>query len=189
VALLFAGETRTLEDAVAFARTLGAALGCEAAAADLAARTLARRDALCARPGPRVGKRAVSYSNMGAGGWAAGGVTTAAETLRLARLENAAAAKRGHARLTHEELIALDPDLIVVSAAWEGEGGFDCREWLLAEPALADLAAVRGARVLAMPPRLFAATSQEIASAAEWLAEEADRLFADAEPLPGAAHE
>jgi iron complex transport system substrate-binding protein len=115
---------------------------------------------------------AICYSNGGAGGWIAGAGTTNDEALGLAGLRNLAAegGRRGHVAVSFEELLLLDPDLIVVGgqAAAQEPGG--TAALLLSTPALADLRAVRDGRILVIESWLYTTTSQYVVDAAEEIA-------------------
>lgn len=165
---------------------VGARLGESARAEELARALDARVEALRAKAGARGGLRALVYSNFGAQGWTAGSQTTIDEILRLAGLVNAAAEKGrvGHQTLSFEELLALDPDVIIVgrplamAAGSAGDRGGASEELLLGEPALASLRAIRERRIVALPAWLFATGSHEMVTGAEFLAAEIDRMLA-----------
>jgi iron complex transport system substrate-binding protein len=178
-------EVRGFEDACAALRELAAAVGAEERAEALVAELEARKARLVARAearGPRP--RALCYSNFGASGWSAGSETTIHEVMQLAGCVNllAEAGERGHVELDFERLLVLDPDLILVSQPLAmGEGpagdrGGASEAVLLSEPALASLRAVRERRIARLPAWLYATGSHEIVTAAEYLADELDRL-------------
>jgi iron complex transport system substrate-binding protein len=178
-------EVRGFEDACAALRELAAVVGAEERAEALIAELEARTADLVARAearGPRP--RALCYSNFGASGWSAGAGTTVDEVMRLAGCANlvAEAGERGHVELDFERLLVLDPDLILVSRPLSmGEGpagdrGGASEAVLLSEPSLAGLRAVRDGRIVRLPAWLYATGSHEIVTAAEFLADELDRL-------------
>ena len=94
-------------------------------------------------------------------------------------LENAAArgATPGHRQITHEELLALDPDWILVSeplrgpTGTAGDGGGASGQLLREDARLASLRAVREDAILTLPARLFGSSSLEMIRAAEVLEE------------------
>ena len=138
-----------------------------------------RESRLLARHEGRPSLRAVAYMNYGFGGTASGSRTTHDEVFRLAGLRNAVA-EAGHVemiKVNFEDLIALDPDLIVVSHREDGGTGVT-EDVLLGEPSLQGLRAVRGRRIVSIPARLFSTVSQEIIAGAERLADAVDRLDA-----------
>ena len=112
-------------------------------------------------------------------GDAAGRKTSADVLFGLAGLQNAAAAAGivGHSSVDLARLIALDPDLIVVSLPAEPDHAPPSASYLLSEPELAELSAVRERRIVALPARLFSTTSLELLTGAELLADEVERLF------------
>ncbi len=152
-------------------RACGRAFGEEARAAQLLAELDRRVELLRARAGAER-LAALSYVNLGTGGWAAGKGTTADILFELAGLRNAAAEAglEGHATLDHEGLLVMDPDVIVVGV--EGDGDMRPTEaYLRAEPSLASLRALREGRVVGLPQRLFTTSSTELVAGAELLAQ------------------
>lgn len=120
------------------------------------------------------GWRALAYSNFGGSGSTAGRETTIDALFELLGLENVIAARgsSGHVGITFEDLLALDPDLILVSEPLRmGEGpsgdrGGAAERILRGEPSLAGLRAVREDRIVALPAWLFATGSHELVTAA-----------------------
>lgn len=170
-------EPDDLDELRALVRLTGRVLDADAAARALLADLDARVAALAARAGPRVGRRVLTYSNFGGTGWTAGADTMADQMIRLAGMHNAAAAagKRGHERLTFEELIAIAPDVVVVAERF-GEASSGTEAVLFGEPSLAGLAAVRQRAVVALHPRFFSSNSPEVVAGAERLADAVDAL-------------
>jgi iron complex transport system substrate-binding protein len=181
-------EVHGLEDACLALTELAAVLGAderaevllgelEARAARLEQRALARGE----RP------RALCYSNFGAAGWSAGSETTIDAVMRLAGCTNlvAEAGLSGHVEIDFERLLLFDPDLILVSRPLKmGEGpagdrGGASQAVLESEPALAGLRAVREGRIVSLPAWLYASGSHELLTAAEFLADELERLAED----------
>jgi iron complex transport system substrate-binding protein len=159
-------------------RLCASLLGAEERLAAVEAGLDARIAALAAAPGPRRGVRAAFYAHDGNEGWSSGRGTPAEEMLGLAGLRNAVgeAGHRGPSRLTFEQLLAVDPDLLVIPLA---HGEVDrATEQALAGP-LAVLRAVREGQVVRLHPGLFATTSHELVTAAEELARAADLVLAE----------
>jgi len=149
-------------------------------------RDFERRGAeLLRRAQPFAGQRALSYTNLGAGGWVSGARTTADVLLGLCGLRNAAAEAglEGDVPADAERLLALAPDLFVVGRPDRTESSAPSAEFLLAEPALTDLPALRERRLLTLPPALFTTASPELLRGAEVLVEELEQL-ARSKPLP-----
>ena len=119
--------------------------------------------------------RAVAYANYGFGGTGAGSRTTQHEVFRLAGLVNLLAERGdvGVVPLEFEDLLALDPDLIVVSHR-DDTGVGVTRDVLLAEPSLEHLRAVREDRIVSIPARHIFTVSQEIVTGAAALADEVE---------------
>lgn len=179
VAVLTLPQVHRLEDVRESLHILGRVLGAEERAAEVVADLNARVAALEASAAGRRGSTAVSYSNSGAGGWSAGEGTTNHELMRLVGLRNLTAeeGRSGHVRMSFEELLALDPDFVVVGDFRPGSEPGEAARFLYGEPALATLTAVREERVLLVSGRLFAASSQELVRGAEELARDVDRAL------------
>jgi iron complex transport system substrate-binding protein len=184
VPVLILPETHTWPEVRAALLDLGRVLGEEARAAAEVAALDARVAALAARGArPRL-LRVVPYANFGAEGFTAGAGTTIDEAIALAGLRNAAteAGVSGHAPMSYEGLLGLDPDAIVVSLPPDPSAGLGAAQvgaseaLLAAEPAVASLRAVRERRFLRLPAGLYASSSQGIVGAAELLAAAAERL-------------
>jgi len=158
--------------------TLGTVLGREARAQTALAALDARVAALAQHRAQFEHVRALVYTNDGAGGLASGAHTTADTTLALAGLENAAAGLDGHAALSFEQLLGLDPDLIVTGARARGEQGSTTRSLIEAAPALAGLRARREQRFVVLSAELLSSDSQYLVDAAEKLQAEAARVLA-----------
>lgn len=153
---------------------LGALLGARERAHGLRLELEARRAALRERAARFDGQRALCYTNLGAGGWVAGARTTGDVLLTLAKLTNAAAAGGiiGDAPAEKERLFALAPDVFVVGRPDRSETTPPSAEFLLADPALAALPAVKERRIVALAPQLFTTASPELLRGAEVLVDE-----------------
>ncbi len=164
----------TWSDIVQSVRSLGTLLELEPEAEELVGELERRAQRLARRA--RTGETALSYSNLGTGGWAAGKDTTADILFELAGLENAAsiAGHVGHQNLDLEALITLDPDWIVVGTTRGADGRSPTLDYLLGEPALSGLTALTQDRVVSLAPRLFTTASIELLSAAEELVRRLD---------------
>lgn len=159
-----------LDDVRAQLRACAELLGAHAEAAALERELDARIGALADSRRGRTTWRALLFDHDGNEGWSSGADTPAHDILTLAGLENAAAAA-GHAgpvRLSLEQVLALDPDLLVVQ---QPHGEVDrSTERVLAQE-LAALRAVEQGHVIRLHPSLFSTTSHEMVRAAETLAE------------------
>jgi iron complex transport system substrate-binding protein len=163
-----------LDEVYGAMRLLGALLDADDRAEAEIAALEKRREALAARTAGFSGLRALVYSNLGTGGWSFGAKSTCDEVFRLAGLKNAAAdgGRVGSVSMSFEELIVLDPDIILVSGAGEGEAASSASARVLeGEPLLASLRARRQGAILRLPSRLVSSSSQEILTAAEALAD------------------
>ncbi len=154
---------------------LGRLLGVETRAGELLQELDDRVARLAAGAVARRELRVLSYANYGGGGWAAAAETTADEIIRMAGLRNAMSevGETGHVRIGFEELLVLDPDLLLVGRTGEGELGATGR-FLRSEPVLQQLSAVRSGGIIELDSWLFATVSHEMVSAAEQLAARVD---------------
>jgi len=143
-----------------------------------------RRAALARRAAPLQGVRVLSYTNLGAGGWASAAHTTGDVLIGLAGLRNAAAdaGLEGDVPADAERLLALAPDVFLVGRPDASESAPPSEEFLLAEPALRGLAAVRAHRIVSLPPALFTSASPELLTGAERLVAELERMESPASP-------
>ncbi len=113
--------------------------------------------------------RTLLFDHDGNEGWSSAAATPAHDILTLAGLENAAAAgdRTGPVRLSLEQVLALDPDLLVIQLP-HGEVDRSTERVLAHE--LSALRAVKAGHVIRMHPSLFSTTSHEMVRAAESLA-------------------
>src|SRR5262249_12615659 len=164
--------------------TLGRELGESARADALIADLDARVARLRASAAGRGTWRALCYSNFGDAGSTAGAHTTIDAMMRLAGLTNVIAERgaSGHVGIGFEELLTLDPDLILVSqplrtaAEHAADRGGASERLLYAEPSLANLRAVREKRIVALPAWLFATGSPQLVRGAGVAAGDGDRV-------------
>jgi iron complex transport system substrate-binding protein len=117
----------------------------------------------CDRPRPRV----LSYS---AGGGTTGRRTTFDDVIRAAGGDNVAAKLgiSGWKRLSLEQVLDVDPEVIVMSASRRWNPGFQSE--VLAHPALRTVRALRDGRVYQLPGRLMISSSHHIVETVEALA-------------------
>jgi iron complex transport system substrate-binding protein len=181
IPVLVAPLPRSWDEILATLRLLGRILAADEHAARIEEELAQRLERL--RGSTRSDVRALSYSNLGAGGTTAGTGTTIDVIFELAGVTNVAAAAglEGHAALDHERLLAFDPDLIVVAAGDPDQEGDPTSDYLASRPELASLSALRTGSIVALPARLFATTSLELLTAAEVLQAEIARLVGDRE--------
>ena len=160
IAVIRLPETHNYAELRALLTTLGGELGAEDASRDLIADYDARVSALRGDHS-RSDWTALSYSNYGTGGWTAGSRTTADFMIQLAGLTNAAATAgfAGHVSLDMEQLLEIDPDVLVLGVAASDYGSNPTLELLKNEPALASLSAVRAGRFAILPSHLALADS------------------------------
>lgn len=189
VTVMVLDQLESLDGVRATLRQLGTALDAEAACRA----TLADLDARVARLADgaprRAGWRALAYSNGGGGGWVAGSATTPDEWIGMTGMRNAGAegGRVGWVRCSFEELLALSPDLIVISDRGEAGEPSVTAQVLRDEPGLANLPAVKHDRILALDAWLYSAIGPHLVTAAEALAPLADAALAPGAAPSGAA--
>ena len=152
--------------------TLGWILAAEPEAEALFAELTSRREALRTRLPAGAEQRVLTYSNLGTGGWTAGGGSTAQLFIELSghRCLAAEAGLEGYPPLDIERLLELDPDVLVIGASVTDSEHSPTASYLRSEPALATCRAVREERIVVLPASLFSAGSHHIVDAAEHLA-------------------
>lgn len=186
VALFELGEIANWRDARAALLAVGERIGEKPKAEALAVDLDRRVAALVETASRRHAVRAMCYSNFGSQGWTAGSKTTIDEIMGLAGVTNvvAVAGREGHQTTSFEELITLDPDVIIVGeplstpASSAGDRGGASEQLLMHEASLSGLRAVREHRILPLPAWFFATGSHEMVHGAELLSSEVDALLA-----------
>jgi iron complex transport system substrate-binding protein len=171
IPVLLAPVPRSWDEILRTLLELGAALGETPRATARVAELEARRARLAERAARFAHLDALSYTNLGAGGWTSGSGTTGEILLALAGLGNAAAKAGlvGDVPAEAERLLALAPDVFLVGRPDRSESAPPSQEFLLAQPALAQLEALRARRIASLPPQLFTSASPELLTGAERL--------------------
>ncbi len=161
-------------------RLLGRICGVESRANEVVAVLDQRLARVRERAGARETMRALAYSNDGSGGWTAGKNTTVNTLCALVGVRNAAAEAGidGHKSLDFEQLITIDPDVIVVATPVRDESGSATKSVLESTPALARLSAVKRGSIAVISGALMSSDSPSLVDAAEALAAELDRIGA-----------
>lgn len=160
-------------------KLIASVLGVEERAQEFDELLQERIEALIRDVGDRTGLSAAFYVHDGSEGWSSGERTPAEEILRLTGLANAtsSAGHVGSVRIGFEELVAMDPEILVVPSAFGEEDG-QTATLLRSEAALASMQAVKRNRIVSLHPSLFSTSSIEIVTAAEELSRSVDELLA-----------
>ena len=122
---------------------------------------------------PNKRLRVLDYTSFGA---SMGKGSSWDDIVRRAGLINEASSlasdEWGQVPLSTEELLTMDPDLLILPGwAYGKPGGAEAfKNRVMTDPALRGLAAVKAGRVSMMPEKLRSCTSQYIADAVQWLA-------------------
>jgi iron complex transport system substrate-binding protein len=151
-------------------RRIGAAVGEEAAAERMAAEMQRRLAAVAARRAGRPPLRVLSYS----GGFTAGRDTSFDDIVRRANAINEAAARglEKFPRLSQEQVLAWNPD-VLVAGALPGEAEA-VRHQLLTGPGVGQTTAARRNQIVIIESRLLLAVSPHVVEAVEQLADRLD---------------
>jgi iron complex transport system substrate-binding protein len=163
-----------LEGVMANVRRVGAAVGEEAAAERMAAEMQRRLAAVTSRRAGRPPLRVLSFS----GGFTAGRGTTFDDMVRRVNAVNEAAA-RGldkFPRLSHEQVLAWNPD-VLVAGTMPGEEE-SIRRRLLTGPGVGQTTAARRNQIVLIESRLLLAVSPHVVDAVEQLADSLDAFQA-----------
>ena len=171
-------DVRDFDDLTDSVSLLGRALGEEARAASVVQDLARRRSEL--EPAREAGRRrALAYTNDGAGGYAMGPGSTQGLVIELAGLLDAGAqlGRGAHFAIDLETLLTLDPELLVIAAAAEPDQVSPTRRTLEQDRRFAALRAVAEGRVFEIPARLFSTNSPFLLDAAEGLAREVRLAF------------
>ncbi|MEZ5975664.1 MAG: ABC transporter substrate-binding protein [Planctomycetota bacterium] len=173
IPVLFLPTVARIEDLDTSLRTLGSALGQSERAEQVLGDLHARLDRLQQQGVAIANKSAMVYSNYGAGGGTAGSDTSYDLMIRWAGLKNAAAEAgiAGHRDLDLEGLLAIQPDILIVSKGPEGQS--PALDTLKAALDSAPLHALTLNRIVHLPGCLLTTTSQYLVDAAEELQRQA----------------
>jgi iron complex transport system substrate-binding protein len=157
-----------LEDIRENLHTVGRAVGAEARADQMVA-AMDRKLAFVAEhlPDRQKWPTALVY---GRSGWVAGTDTVQTEVFEAAGIRNAAAEAgiTGLAQVSEEQVLEMDPDYFVVAAESFGTGPEQA--WLVNNPALASLSAIRDKRFVLIDEPLLSTVSHHIAETVAELA-------------------
>jgi len=145
---------------------LGVRLGAEEASSELLARCEAQLAGIRQVAAERQPLTVLAYNHGGTGGLAAGAGTTHDEVFRLTGLRNLAP-RPGHAAMSFEELLMLDPDVLVISAGGIQSPRGGTLSVLRSERALAGLGAVVDDQIVVLDAWLYTTLSHHILDAAE----------------------
>ena len=108
----------------------------------------------------QTGKKGLRILYLAPGNFTAGANTSIHEILCAAGFRNAAAEAgvNGNVKIASEQIMQIDPDLILIATGYARDRGF--RQRLESEPQLSTLGAIRGKRVVELPARSVLTVSQ-----------------------------
>jgi len=156
----------------AWISALGAAVDEDAKTQTLLERCEARLAAVDQAVAGRAKPRVLAYSNHNGNGTAVGSGETQDEVIRRAGGINAAAeaGMKGFGPFTFEQMLKLKPDVILVTG---GDAPSNrTANFLLNEPLLAELQAIKDKRFVVLPGKYYDATTQYMVSGVELLAKQ-----------------
>lgn len=169
VPVLVIDSARSWADIERTIQRLGKVLHAEKAAEKLVLQRGNTVERLAREAQKRGPMSALMYSNDGTGGWIAGIDTTADAALRMAGVTNAAEKQglKGHVQIDFERLLALDPDVLVLSAPRGEQKESATRHTLETTAVLAGLRAVKEKRYVEVPDALLSSDSLTLVEAAD----------------------
>jgi ABC-type Fe3+-hydroxamate transport system substrate-binding protein len=168
-------DFRNFSDVEANLRLIGQAVGEESRADAVIGEMRQKLTAARSRLRPEgAGLRTLYFAS---GNFSAGAGTSIHEILLAAGLKNAAAEAgiKGHVKITSEQVIQLDPDVILIGAGYERDRGF--RQSLESDAQLSTLKAIKENRIIEVPARSVLTVSHHVADAVETLVEAVNRLM------------
>ncbi|HKX29611.1 MAG TPA: ABC transporter substrate-binding protein [Blastocatellia bacterium] len=166
---------RTLSEIEANIRLIAQAVGEERRAETVIGEMRQKLAAARTRLRPELAGRRVLY--LGVGKFAAGAETSFHEVLTAAGMKNAAAESglTGYVKVAAEQLLQIDPEVIVVATGYERNRGF--RQQLEADPQLAAVKAIKNRHVIELPARDALSVSHHIADAVAALVDAINQSF------------
>jgi len=173
--LIVTTDFRNFSDVEANLRLIGQAVGEESRADAVVGEMRQKLTAARSRLRPEgAGLRTLYFAS---GNFSAGAGTSIHEILLAAGLKNAAAEAgiKGHVKITSEQVIQLDPDVILIGAGYERDRGF--RQSLESDQQLSTLKAIKDDRIIEVPARNMLTVSHHVADAVETLVEAVNRLM------------
>lgn len=173
--LIVTTDFRNFTDIEANLRLIGQAVGEETRADAVINEMRQKLTAARARLRPEgAGLRTLYFAS---GNFSAGAGTSMHEVLTAAGLKNAAAEAgiKGHVKVTPEQVIQINPDVILIATGYERDRGF--RQSLESDAQLSPLKAIKEKRIIEVPARSVLTVSHHVADAVETLIEAINRLL------------
>lgn len=173
--LIVTTDFRNFSDVEANLRLIGQAVGEESRADAVISEMRQKMTTSRSRLRPEgAGLRTLYFAS---GNFSAGAGTSIHEILLAAGLKNAAAEGgiKGHVKLTSEQVIQINPDVILIGAGYERDRGF--RQLLETDAQLSPLKAIKEKRIIEVPARSVLTVSHHVADAVETLVEAINRLM------------
>jgi iron complex transport system substrate-binding protein len=172
--LIVTTDFRNFADIEANLRLIGRAVGEEVRAESVIGEMRRKLDAARSRLRPEGAVRRVLY--LASGNFSAGSGTSIHEILTAAGLKNAAAEAeiKGHVKLAPEQIMQINPDVILIASGYERDRGF--RKALENDAQLSAVRAVKEKRIVEVPARGVLTVSHHVADAVDALVEAVNRL-------------
>jgi iron complex transport system substrate-binding protein len=172
--LIVTSDFRNFADVEANLRLIGRAVGEESRAETVIEEM--RRKLEAARTRLRPGSEGLRTLYLAAGNFSSGAGTSIHEILTAAGLKNAAAEAgiKGHVKLAPEQIMQIDPNLILIASGYERDRGF--RQALENDAQLSAVRAVKEKRIVEIQARGVLTVSHHVADAVESLVEAVNRL-------------
>jgi iron complex transport system substrate-binding protein len=172
--LVITTDFRNFTDIEANLRLIGRAVGEDGRAESVISEMRQKLDA--ARSRLRAGSAGLRTLYLASGNFSAGAGTSIHEILIVAGLKNAAAEAgiKGHIKLASEQIMQINPDLILIATGYERDRGF--RQSLENDAQLSAVSAIKEKRIVEVPARGVLTVSHHVADAVETLVEAINRL-------------
>lgn len=172
--LIVTTDFRNFADIEVNLRLIGRAVGEEGRAESVIGEMRRKLDAARSRLRPEGAAQRVLY--LASGNFSAGSGTSIHEILTAAGLKNAAAEAgiKGHVKLATEQIMQINPDVILIASGYERDRGF--RKALENDTQLSAVRAVKEKRIVEVPARGVLTVSHHVADAVDALVEAVNRL-------------
>ena len=172
--LIVTTDFRNFADIEANVRLIGRAVGEEDRAESVIGEMRRKLDAARSRLRPE--SEALRALYLASGNFSAGSETSIHEILTAAGLKNAAAEAgiKGHVKLASEQIMQINPDVILIASGYERDRGF--RQALENDAQLSAVRAVKEKRIVEVQARGVLTVSHHAADAVDALVEAVNRL-------------
>lgn len=163
IPILVTTEFRSLDQIESNIRLIGEAIGEEAKATAIV--TEMKQKVADAQARLQNNKKGLRILYLAPGSFTAGANSSINEILSAAGFKNAAAEAgvSGNVKIAGEQILQINPDIILIATGYERDRGF--RQRLESDPQLSSLGAIKEKRVVELPARSVLTVSQYVGDA------------------------